>query len=295
LQEETIMAAQHFPVYHDLQSAFHKAFRDELVSALDLLPITPTSRVLDAPCGDGFHARHLAARLGPGGRLTLADASDLYLAAARRTLSLADGPAIELTRADIYSLPFADGQFDAVWCAQSLITLNDSAAALGELARVTRPGGTLAVLESDEFHQLLLPWPVDLELCVHRALLEASRQKYGDRGRLAPARRVRRYLLGAGLRTPRKKSFTADRHAPFDPLTAQFLRLKLESLAKLVRPYLRQTERERFDRFIDPACPASIHHRPDGELTCLGTVHLARKPAYRRKRQQADPHAAAGR
>lgn len=279
------MSDRQLPRYHDVQSAFQHAFRAELDAALDLLPLTPVARVLDAPCGDGFHAFNLAKRLGPDARLTLADASDDYLDAARQTLSEVDGPAVEFIRADIYSLDFPDGQFDLAWCAQSLITLDDPVAALKELARVTRPGGTVAVLESDEFHRLLLPWPVDLELAVHHALQEASRQKYADRGRLAPARRVRRHLLDAGLRSPRKHSFTADRQAPFDPATSRLLRLELKSLAKSVRPYLRAAERERFERFIDPSEPASIHHRADAELTCLAVLHLAKTPA---------PHAPAG-
>ena len=44
------------PAYHETQSAFHEAFRPELYRCLDALPLLPSSRVLDVPCGDGFYA-----------------------------------------------------------------------------------------------------------------------------------------------------------------------------------------------------------------------------------------------
>jgi ubiquinone/menaquinone biosynthesis C-methylase UbiE len=289
------VAEKSLPPYHLTQTAFHEAFRTELYRCLDGLPLAPDSRVLDVPCGDGFYSAHLLTRLGRRGRLTLADASDAYLQLASANLAAPDGRAsVDFRNVNVYTLPFADNEFDLVWCAQSLISLDDPESALIELTRVTRPGGTLAVLEGDEFHHLLLPWPVELELAVFEALEKASRQKYGDAGRIAPSRRVRRHLLGAGLRQPRKVSFAADRYAPFDAATARFLRLHLASLAGLVRPHLRDVERLAFDAFIDPDNPRSIHNRPDGELTCLNVVHLARKPAYRRGRRREDPQTLAG-
>jgi ubiquinone/menaquinone biosynthesis C-methylase UbiE len=294
LSEREDVTEKRLPEYDEVQSAFHEAFREELDRCLDVLPLTPDAQVLDVPGGDGFYASRLAARLGPAGKLVLADASDEYLERASGKLRpLAGRTGIDLAKADVYALPFDDDRFDLVWCARSLITLDDPAAALRELARVTRPGGTLAVLESDEFHHLILPWPVELELSVHRAMQEASRRKYGDRGRLAPARRVRRHLLDAGLLTPRKKSVAADRYAPFDPAAARFLRLHLDALARLVRPLLREAERPAFDRFVDADSPEGVHRRPDAELTCLNVLHTAHKPAYRRA-LRGDPHAVSG-
>ena len=55
---------------------------------------------------------------------------------------------------------------------------------------MTRPHGVVAVLESDALHHLLLPWPIELEVAVQQALEEASLARYGNRGRLSPARQV---------------------------------------------------------------------------------------------------------
>src|SRR5205823_512322 len=80
---------------------------------------------------------------------------------------------VRLLPADARALPFEDQTFDVVWCAQSLYCLPDVDRCLAEMLRVLRMGGTLAVLEDDTLHQILLPWPVDLELMVRAAELRA--------------------------------------------------------------------------------------------------------------------------
>jgi ubiquinone/menaquinone biosynthesis C-methylase UbiE len=39
-------------------------------------------------------------------------------------------------------LPFAEGSFDLAWCVQRFYSLPDAQAALDEMRRVLRPGGT---------------------------------------------------------------------------------------------------------------------------------------------------------
>jgi SAM-dependent methyltransferase len=272
-------AAAGLPPYHDYQSAFHDAFRAELYGAIDRLPLPPGARVLDAPCGDGFYTRRLAERAGREGRLTAVDLSDTYLAATAGALAgLSGGAAVECTKADVYRLPFPDGAFDLAWCAQSLISLDDAAAALRELARVVRPGGAVAVLESDEAHHVLLPWPVGLELALHRALLLASQRRYGSRAKLAPARRVPRLMRDAGLRGRRKITVAADRSAPWGEAEARFLRLYLEFLEDLVRPHLGAAEHEALLRLARPDSRDGLFARRDADLTCLSVIHVARRP-----------------
>jgi SAM-dependent methyltransferase len=265
------------PPYHDYQSAFHVAFRPELYAAIDRLPLPAGASVLDAPCGGGFYARRLAERLGPGGWLTAVDLSDAYLALA--SAALAGLPGVECKKADVYRLPFADGSFDLAWCAESLISLDDAAKAMRELARVVRPGGAVAVLESDEVHHVLLPWPVDLELALHRAVLLASARRYGSRAWLAPARRVPRLLRDAGLRPEGKITIACDRCAPWGEGEARFLRLHLEYLEGLVRPHLGDAEREALARLARPDSPDGLLADEDADFTCLSVVHVARRPA----------------
>ncbi|GAA0597474.1 class I SAM-dependent methyltransferase [Actinomadura livida] len=89
----------------------------------------PTALTLDIPCGGGIAA-------GTNPRHVAADLSRTMLRRARRKTNT-------LLQADIYALPFAPSTFDACVTYNGLHCLTDPAAALRELTRVLRPGGTL--------------------------------------------------------------------------------------------------------------------------------------------------------
>jgi SAM-dependent methyltransferase len=56
-----------------------------------------------------------------------------------------DGAEADIKQGDALSLPFADAEFDRVVAAEVLEHIPDDEAAIAELARVLRPGGTMAV------------------------------------------------------------------------------------------------------------------------------------------------------
>jgi len=105
------------------------------------------ARVLDVATGTGAVALELA-RAAPGRTVVGVDQSPEMLAAGRRRVEQAGyGGRIELREARAESLPFADGEFDALTFTYLLRYVDDPAATLRELARVVRPGGTIAMLE----------------------------------------------------------------------------------------------------------------------------------------------------
>jgi ubiquinone/menaquinone biosynthesis C-methylase UbiE len=98
--------------------------------------------VLDIPCGGGFAFRGL--RTGHGVNYVAADISPYMLQRARaeaRRREVQDG--IEFVEADVTALQFADASFDLCVTYNGLHCLPDPRAALGELTRVLRSGGTL--------------------------------------------------------------------------------------------------------------------------------------------------------
>ncbi|WP_331738192.1 class I SAM-dependent methyltransferase [Streptomyces sp. NBC_01276] len=130
--------------YHLIYSDWDAGIRRQ-GDALDALIDQDRAAVLDCSCGIGTQAIGLALR---GHRVTGTDISPRAAAraageAARRGLSL------HTAAADMRRLPFADGQFDTVVCADNslphLLTEQDVNAALAEMRRVLRPGGRLLI------------------------------------------------------------------------------------------------------------------------------------------------------
>lgn len=98
--------------------------------------------VLDAGCGTGRALPFLRGAVGPDGLVAGADLTPEMLAAAAARGRDRDG-ALLLT--DAARLPLRDGVLDAVFAAGLIGHLPDPGATLRELARVTRPGGRLAL------------------------------------------------------------------------------------------------------------------------------------------------------
>lgn len=123
------------------------AVRDEYLS---LLGVAPGERVLDVGCGGGAVTRALAQRVAPGGQAVGVDASSALLKVARELAGKAGiGDTVEFKQGDCRSLPFADASFDAVVAATTLSHVPDSARAVAEMIRVTRPGGRVGVFDVD--------------------------------------------------------------------------------------------------------------------------------------------------
>jgi len=104
-------------------------------------------RVLDVATGTAAVAIELV-RAETTRAVVGVDQSPEMLAAGRQQVERSGlTERIELREARAEALPFADGEFDALTFTYLLRYVDDVPATLGELARVVRPGGTLAMLE----------------------------------------------------------------------------------------------------------------------------------------------------
>jgi demethylmenaquinone methyltransferase / 2-methoxy-6-polyprenyl-1,4-benzoquinol methylase len=118
-------------------------WRRFLVSRLE---VGPDARVLDVATGTGAVALELVRRYGCS--VVGIDRSPEMLAVARRRVAANElGAKIELLEGRAETLPFADASFDGLTVTYLLRYVDDPAATIRELARVVRPGGTVAVLE----------------------------------------------------------------------------------------------------------------------------------------------------
>ncbi len=109
------------------------------------LDVRPGELLLDAGCGEG---RHCFGALERGARVVGLDLDRDSLAAGARPLcNRGDelGRLAAMIRGDTFRLPFRDGRFDKVICSEVMEHVHDYRGACRELARVTRPGGRIAV------------------------------------------------------------------------------------------------------------------------------------------------------
>lgn len=115
------------------QSLFHQA-----------ACLSPECRVLEVGCGTGAVLSSLST-IAPA-RYTGVDIQlDLLECAVEKS------NVHPFTCADGYSLPFTEGEFDAVFCHYFLLWVKDPLAILNEMRRVTRPAGLVAALAEPDY------------------------------------------------------------------------------------------------------------------------------------------------
>ncbi|MFB7495751.1 class I SAM-dependent methyltransferase [Streptomyces sp. NPDC056161] len=111
-------------------------------AAVTALGLRPGDRVLDAGCGTGRALPPLRAAVGTSGVVVGVDLTPAMLHEVVRAGRERDG---RLLLADVVALPLRTAAFDAVFAAGLIAHLPHPGADLRELARVVRPGGTLAL------------------------------------------------------------------------------------------------------------------------------------------------------
>jgi len=106
------------------------------------LAVGSRQSVLDAGCGVGGMTAALA---GLAGSVEAIDLDEANVAETRQRIEGA--PNARVAAGDLTALPHDDAAFDLVWCSRVIHHVDDMMAAVKELARVTRPGGTVAIRE----------------------------------------------------------------------------------------------------------------------------------------------------
>jgi demethylmenaquinone methyltransferase/2-methoxy-6-polyprenyl-1,4-benzoquinol methylase len=118
--------------------------------------VQPGMRVLDVAGGTGDLALKFARHAGPSGEVWLTDINASMLAEGRNRM-LDAGLLLPVALCDGEKLPFPDDHFDVVTVAFGLRNMTHKDVALGEMRRVTRPGGRVLVLEFSRVWAPLAP------------------------------------------------------------------------------------------------------------------------------------------
>jgi ubiquinone/menaquinone biosynthesis C-methylase UbiE len=165
---------------------------------VDALELRPGQTVLELAAGPGDTGFLAAALVQPGGRLISSDNSQAMLEIARARglgLGLTD---VEhrLINAESIDLPVAS--VDAVLCRWGLMLFVDPAAALGEMRRVLKPGGRVALAVWGSPHSNL--WlSVPDEVIFRHGLVPVPEEGAPGPFALADPERLRGLIEGAGF------------------------------------------------------------------------------------------------
>ena len=183
----------------DVTAAAYAAFMGRwsqplAVGFADLAGVHGGQRALDVGCGPGALTEELVTRLGAAA-VTAIDPSPSFVAAARERF-----PDADVRSGAAEQLPFADDAFDVALAQLVVHFMADPVSGLGEMARVTRPGGLVAACVWDHAGDggpLSLFWRAvqDIDPGVRRRV-GAGRFPRGAPGRAVPGRRP------AGGRSP---------------------------------------------------------------------------------------------
>lgn len=220
---------------------------------LDRLRVRPGDRLLDVGCGEG---RHCFGALERGAQVF---GLDLDLDSLRkghgplRARAQERGGIGAMLRGDAFRLPFRDATFDRAICSEVMEHVHDFPGAARELARVVRPGGSVAVTV-----------PTATSEALYLRLGDDYFESPGGHIRIFRPRDLARALRDAGL-TPTGIGFAHGFHTPYWALRS-IVRLPTSDANPLVQAYrlflIEATTSRWLDRFekrvLDRICPKSL-------------------------------------
>lgn len=199
--------------------------------------IRPGWKVLEVGSGSGVVCRDIAALVGEGGRVIGVDPSRVFVREARRLArGYGLGSRVRFEVGNGARLRFRDGTFDTTLAVTVLLHVPDADQLLGEMIRVTLPGGIVAVQDQD-FGTLALDHP---DRALTRRILDGvDRKIYADPW---SGRTLHRKLRTLGLESVRVLT-DVYQDTTFEPWSRTFLLRRAENAVKWKIVSERQAER----------------------------------------------------
>ena len=120
---------------------------NQRIQTLDGLGLRPGESVLDVGCGTGLLLQLMSNEVGDSGQASGLDFSDDMLELARQRCDKLSN--VRLYQGSADNLEFESESFDVATCTQTLLYVDLVEQALGEIYRVLKPKGRIAVVETD--------------------------------------------------------------------------------------------------------------------------------------------------
>jgi ubiquinone/menaquinone biosynthesis C-methylase UbiE len=223
--------------------------------------VLPGMKILDVACGSGEPSISIAALLKGRGEVVGVDMAAEPLKVARVRAEKRGLENVEYIQADVHALPFGDNSFDRVTSRLGVMFFGDLGKALGEMRRVLKPGGRVALLAWGAMEQPYFETTIGTARRV-RPELEVpagARQmfKFGVQGTLALALRE----AGFEEAEDRVRSLCWDWHGSAGELWNYFRAITV--------PFRALLEKVEGDGAVDAAVLGALGERFDGEYVRL--------------------------
>lgn len=231
----------------------------EVIRALQL---PEGSRGLDAGCGIGLQAVLLAEAVGPAGHVTGLDVSPAFLAYASGYAGRAGlSERFSFQKGDINKLPFDDDTFDWIWSADCAgYPARAPVPLVRELARVVKPGGSVAILIYAA--QMLLPGYPLLEARLNATATGVAPFTSDMRPEWHHLRALG-WLRDAGMGASTAKTFVGSFHAPLRDEIRDGLTALLEMRWGGAESEVSREDWAAYRRLCQPESPDFILNLPD--------------------------------
>jgi SAM-dependent methyltransferase len=237
-------------------------------------------RVLDIGSGPGVGTCHLAEQFSSARVVAVDGSATMLHHVAARAARLGLAARIETRQADLAAEIPTLGQADVVWASMALHHVGDEAAALGELRKLLRPVGHLALVELGEPLRVL---GHDADLGrpgLWERLDAASAKWFADmRAELPGTTTSTDYptmIAAAGFELVVDDELTVVLDAPLDARARQFAHRHLRQTRSRLASHAADHDLEVLDELLDEKSERSILHRDDIEMRASRHLYVAR-------------------
>ena len=143
-----------YDLMNDVMSlGVHRLWKNYTIASSN---VSNGDQVLDIAGGTGDLTIKYRKKVGPTGKVILSDINNSMLYEGRKNLLNHGVIDVDFVQANAESLPFKDNTFDCVSIAFGLRNVTDKDAALKQMCRVLKKGGTLLILEFSRVENQML-------------------------------------------------------------------------------------------------------------------------------------------
>lgn len=174
--------------------------------------------------------------------------------------------------ADAFRLRFTKDVFDIVWWAQRFMSQQELQSVLREARRIVLPRGLVAVLDNDALQDLILPWPLELEMVVRHARLAEAHRRGQSSMQPGLGRHLQDLFVTAGLIPCDKRTCSLDRRWPLQKADADYFHAYFHILSNNIRVQLHAEFAQQLKRLIDQSSNDYLPKRSDFEMTKINVL-----------------------